>query len=131
GDLVDTIDGGPGNDTYNIVGNAGANLFTVTFDGTSITHQFGFAISNVETVNIDLSDGTDTLSYGSTTAPVTVDLGLATASGFGWVGNVENVTGGAGDDTLIGSDAANDLNGGGGVDTIDGGGDVINPGAGN
>ena len=79
----------------------------------------------------DLLGGVDTLSYGATTANVTVDLGASTASGFTSIANIENVTGGLGADTLTGSAAANALNGGAGGDTLIGGGgaDAINVGS--
>ncbi len=46
---------------------------------------------------------------------------------------IENAIGGAGDDTLIGNQAANRLTGGGGADRMEGGGanDLLNGGAGN
>src|SRR5690606_16340981 len=112
---------------------AGANNLEVVYDGTAIASMLGFAVADVENIHLDLLAGSDTLNYSTSTAPVTVNLALATASGFASIANIENITGGAGADSLTGDDSANVINGGAGVDTIDGGGgdDVINPGAGN
>jgi hypothetical protein len=72
--------------------------------------------------------GTDTVLYASRTAPVRVDLTRLTIGTEGEAGesdtvtaDVERVTGGAGSDTLNGSDADNRLDGGAGNDTITGG----------
>ncbi len=80
---------------------------------------------------------TDTISYESTQAGVTVNLGTTYASGPE-IGNdrvfdVENVLGGAGNDTLVGSNAANEIYGLLGDDTLSGGGgdDTLYGGAGN
>jgi len=53
--------------------------------------------------------------------------------GFAFLRSIENVTAGSGNDTLIGSNSANRLDGGAGNDTIRGGGDAdtIIGGAGN
>ena len=76
-------------------------------------------------------DGTDTATYAARTAPVTV---MATVGGgpidgeFGEgdnvLGDVENVIGGSGNDSLTGGDAANVLTGGSGNDDLDGGADA-------
>jgi Ca2+-binding RTX toxin-like protein len=88
-------------------------------------------LTNVEHVTADLLGGADTLSYAGTTANVTVDLVGHTASGFASLLGVENVTGGTGNDTLIGDGAANVLAGGAGDDTyfVDAG-DTVTEGAG-
>jgi hypothetical protein len=72
--------------------------------------------------------GIDTVLYASRTAPVRVDLTRLTIGTEGEAGesdtvtaDVERVTGGAGNDTLNGSDADNLLAGGAGNDTITGG----------
>src|SRR5690606_10194342 len=86
-----------------------------------------------EHVNMDLGAGTDTLSYANTSADVEVDLLTGSATGFSYIRNVENVTGGSGDDTIHGDNLANVLNGGGGDDTVRGGfgNDSVNGGVGN
>jgi trimeric autotransporter adhesin len=99
-------------------------------------------------------DGVDTVTYASRIEPVSVTLlpppCASPAAGCldgqindgqtndGQVGEndtviaVENVTGGSGNDTLVGSSAANVVRGGGGNDSIDGGSgaDVLDGGAG-
>jgi Ca2+-binding RTX toxin-like protein len=129
------VDGGLGVDTLSILGSAAANTLTVAYSGTAITSIAGTVASllNVEHVAVDLAGGTDVLSYGTTSANVSVDLGAHTASGFSAIGNIENVTGGTGNDTLIGDGLANILSGGSGNDTLSGGAgnDTIAGGAGN
>jgi len=71
-------------------------------------------------------DGTDLLSYALRTAAVTVDLSATTATQGeagenDTIATVENVQGGAGNDTLKGSAVANELRGGAGNDTVSGG----------
>ena len=128
---ADIVDGGIGTDTLAITGTANNDTLTVTLVGTAITTVGGGAISGIELVTADLGAGTgDVLSYGTTTASVTVNLGTGAASGFTSIANTENVTGGAGADNLTGSAAANTINGGAGGDVITGGGgaDVLNSG---
>jgi len=82
--------------------------------------------------------GIDTVSYASRGAPVNVSLdGLPNDGAAGELDkvmlDVENVTGGSGDDTLTGSSADNVLDGGPGNDTISGGAgnDTLRGGPGN
>ena len=121
GDGADTVLGDVGLDTLRITGTAAADTLTVAFDGTVLTGFAGGTLSGVEIVTADLLAGSDTLSYGTTTAAVTVNLATHSASGFTSVVGIENVTGGAGGDTLIGDNLANALNGGNGNDTLSGG----------
>jgi Ca2+-binding RTX toxin-like protein len=98
---------------------------------------------------LDGGTGSDTANYSLSTAAVNVDLTLATAQTGGEAGNhaagdvlvsIENITGSAFNDTLIGNGEANVLSGlagddsligGGGDDTLIGGaGDVVDGGAG-
>ena len=81
----------------------------------------------------DLLGGTDTLRFRAASAAVTVDLAGATASGFGSLAGIENVTGGGSGDVIGGNAGANALSGGGGNDRIlaDGGNDAISGGGGN
>jgi Ca2+-binding RTX toxin-like protein len=134
GNGVDAVNGGVGIDTLNIVANGGNQVLDVVRNATAITSVEGGAVADVEVVNANMGAGTDTLSYGASTAAVTVNLGLAipTASGFNTIQGVENVTGGAGRDTITGSAGANVLNGGAGNDTLNGGAgnDTLNGGAG-
>jgi Ca2+-binding RTX toxin-like protein len=92
----------------------------------------GGSINNIEVITVDYGAGTDTLNYATSTAAVNVNLN-GTASGFTWITNVENATGGSGADTLIGNTFNNVLDGGSGNDTLSGdaGNDTINGGLGN
>ena len=103
----DRIDGGAGDDT--LAGGAGADTLVSAAGADAL---LGGA-------------GTDLADYGGRTVPVNVSLdGLANDGAAGEAGSasdVENVNGGAANDTLTGSDAANVLDGGGGRDVIDGG----------
>jgi Ca2+-binding RTX toxin-like protein len=64
--------------------------------------------------------GSDTASYAGSAGPVTIDLrsGTGTGQGSDTLQGIENATGGASDDGILGTDQANVLNGGGGNDTI-------------
>ena len=109
----DIIDGGAGDDI--IDGGAGADAL----DGGTGDETTG-----------------DTVSYASDTTGVDVDLSLNMASGGDATGdtisNFENVTGGAGNDTLTGDGSDNILLGKAGVDTLEGGAgdDTLTGGAG-
>ena len=117
---ADTVDGGADSDTLNITGTAATNdVLDVLFDGAVLTSVEGGLVSGLESVNANLNGGTDTLSYAGTTAAVSVDLSAGTASGFTAIANIENVTGGSGDDTLSGAaGVTNVLTGGAGNDTF-------------
>lgn len=81
--------------------------------------------------------GTDTADYSDDTAGVRVDLARGEASGEqsgeDELVSIENVIGGAGNDTLIGDAGANLLRGGAGNDVLNGGAgnDTLDGGAGN
>ena len=70
--------------------------------------------------------GDDTASYESSTTPQTINLGNSTlntgaeALGDTYV-DIENITGGSGNDHITGNDKDNMLKGGGGNDTLEGG----------
>jgi hypothetical protein len=104
------LQGGGGNDTF--VFSAGAGLSGGTIDG---------------------GPGTNTLDFHLYTTSVNVNLGTGTATGTGGVNNIQNVTGGSGDDTLTGNAQANVLIGNDGNDVLKGGGgnDILVGGAGN
>ena len=122
GDKSDTINGGADTDTLAITGTNLSETLDVVFNGTSITQiEGGGSISNVEVITADLLGANDTLSYASTTANVTVNLGAGSASGFASIANISNATGGDGADVITGSGGANVLSGGNGNDTINGG----------
>ena len=118
----DTLKGGDGNDTLN--GDAGDD----TFDEGAATNG-GDAFHG--------GAGVDTVSYLARTNDLTVVMDGITGSGEAAEGDVvsvdvENVVGGAGNDTLTGNAADNYLEGSGGTDTLFGlaGDDTLDGGAG-
>jgi Ca2+-binding RTX toxin-like protein len=116
GDGTDSWDGGTGVDRVNVTGTAANNTLNVTYNGSVLTNVVGNTMVNVEQVVADLLGGTDSLLY-TTTAAVTVNLGLGTASGFTRIAGIENVLGGSGNDTLVGAaGVVNTLNGAAGND---------------
>ena len=123
---ADTIDGGGGNDTLNITGVANNDVLDVVYNG-AITGFEGATVTSVESISANLGGNADTLSYGASATPVTVNLATGAASGFTSIASILNVTGGSGSDNLTGNAGANTLNGGAGNDTINGsaGGDII------
>ena len=104
----DTINGGTGDDR--LEGGDGNDTLT---GGEGADRLFGGA-------------GIDTALYTGSSAAVTVNLATRMGSGGDAqgdvLGGVENVTGSAHDDTLIGNGAANRLDGAAGADTLTGGG---------
>jgi len=133
GDGRDTIDGGTGNDTLNILGTENSESLSVVFNGTPVSIIAGGTVTNVESITVDLLGGIDTLFYGSTTSDLTINLNTGVASGFTAIANIENVTGGFGNDIITGNSGNNILRGEFGNDTLDGGlgADVLNGGLGN
>lgn len=139
--------GGLGNDR--LTGDGAANLLmggegrdTLVGGGGNDTLMGGSGNDRIEG-----GAGRDTVSYADSGASVRVDLGLGQASfpGRAWAAetlvSVENAVGGVGNDQLLGSAAANLLDGGAGNDTLTGrggddtfllsaGADVIDGGAG-
>ncbi|WP_146038759.1 calcium-binding protein, partial [Paracoccus sp. SY] len=135
GDGTDTVDGGTETDVIRYDGNAAANAVTAIWNGTSVVSMTGLAgILGVESILLDLREGTDTLSYGTSAGNVVVNLTTGSASGFTSALGVENVTGGTGADNLTGNSGANTILGGAGADmliaTVDDVRDVFNGGGG-
>ncbi|MEM7457842.1 MAG: CHRD domain-containing protein [Pseudomonadota bacterium] len=123
----DTLIGGAGNDTLN--GNAGADTLQGGAGDDTLLGGGGTDI-------IDGGAGSDTNSFADIAQDTTADIAAGTAS-YGMVNesfsNIENLTGGAGNDTLSGDGGANTLTGGAGDDVLAGRGgvDVIDGGDGN
>ncbi|ATQ70597.1 calcium-binding protein [Methylosinus trichosporium] len=118
--------GGVAEDTIrnieNIYGGSGAD--TLIGDGSSNLLRGG-AGADV----LDGGAGVDTADYSDKTSSVAVTLNGATNATVmvggvveDTVRNIENVTGGAGADTLVGDSSANLLSGGGGDDVLTGAG---------
>jgi Ca2+-binding RTX toxin-like protein len=83
--------------------------------------------------SIDGQDGRNAIDFAAFSTPVRVDLSAGTATHVdAGVTNIQLATGGSGDDTLIGGDSADELDGGPGDDALVGsGGDALNGGPGN
>lgn len=112
----DILDGGEGNDT--VSGGQGDDLLR------------GGAGNDA----LNGGDGTDTADYSAEAGGITVslDTGVATGAGTDTLSNIENVTGGSGNDVITGNGSANRLIGGMGDDTFAGGAgnDVLDGGLG-
>ena len=118
-----TATGGAGSDSLFQIENATGSAFDDTLIGN--------AGANVLTGG----GGSDTVSYAAASAAVSVDLGAGTATGGGGadtLSSIENVTGSAFGDSLLGDGGANTLVGAGGNDIMIGfaGNDTLNGGAG-
>src|SRR5262249_51890245 len=81
---------------------------------------------------IDGKAGTNTLDYSADTTRVYVNLLTGIATGTGGIANFHHVTGGQGNDILVGDNSANVLNGQGGRNLIigEGGADTLTAGSG-
>jgi VCBS repeat-containing protein len=108
----DTLDGGAGSDTVD--GGAGNDTVIGTADGVADSYAGG--------------TGTDTIDYSALTSLQSVSVNLGTgvaggaATGTDTLSGFENANGGAGNDSLFGSNANNVLHGGSGTDNIVGSG---------
>jgi Ca2+-binding RTX toxin-like protein len=84
---------------------------------------------------LDGGMGSDTADYSGETGSLVVDLtrGRATGAGTDTLLAIEHISGGSGNDTLIGNSSNNILKGGAGDDSLNGGGgdDVLEGGDGN
>lgn len=123
GDGTDVMEGGDGIDTAEVNGGNGAEVFTVTANGTRVRFDrldpapFALDIGTTEHLVVNMGGGNDFFSAtGNLAALISI-----------------TVDGGAGDDTILGSNGADLLIGGDGDDFIDGqqGNDTILLGAGN
>jgi Ca2+-binding RTX toxin-like protein len=123
GDDTDLNEGGPGNDTVEVNGGNGSEVFTTTANGTRVRFDrlepapFSIDIGTCENLVVNMNGGDDRFSATgnlATLIKITVD-------------------GGTGNDTILGSNGNDVLRGGDGDDFIDGqqGNDTIFLGAGN
>jgi len=135
-------DGDGGTDTLVSIENITGSAFNDTLTGSSFANTLsggnGDDVLEGRGGNdvLDGGAGTDTANYGAAAGAVTVDLGTGIANdgdgGVDTLTNIENVTGGTSNDTIIGNAAANIINGGNGNDTLSGrgGNDTLNGGIG-
>jgi Ca2+-binding RTX toxin-like protein len=133
---VNHLDGGVGND--NLTGLGGDDVLT---GGAGNDHIWGgdgndTLIGGAGADTMSGGAGTNTADYSASVSAVTVNLASGTGTGGDAQGDqfssIQNVTGSAGNDTLIGNSAANHLSGGAGDDSLTGGGgkDLLTGGAG-
>lgn len=133
---------GDGDDTYSGAGNATAGAAfggTISLYGSAGNDTFNQGTASTVNETIFGGSGTDTVSYASRTAAVTVTLGAGANDGAGSENDdlnddIEVVTGGSAGDTMTAATGvAVTFNGGLGADTLTGdtGADTINGGGGN
>jgi Ca2+-binding RTX toxin-like protein len=123
GDDTDLNEGGDGTDAVEVNGGNGAEVFTVTANGTRVRFDrltpapFSIDIGTSEKLVLNMNGGADSFSATGNLAAL-IQL---------------TIDGGAGNDTILGSNGADLLLGGDGDDFIDGqqGNDVAFLGAGN
>jgi len=129
-DLADTIDGAAGDDVLD-----GGDGNDALYGGADNDTMIGGAAAAGGTNQLWGGTGSDTASYAGTTAAVHADLAAQTGSVGGilvdQMNSVENLTGGSGDDVLVGDGGNNVLSGGAGNDGLygQGGDDVLIGGA--
>ncbi len=133
GDGTDLFEGGDGTDTAEVNGGNGAEVFTVTPNGTRVRFDrttpgpFSLDIGTTENLVLNMNDGDDVFTAGNGLA------NLIHLQVDGGTGN-DTITGGDGNDMLLGGSGNDVINGGRGSDTaILGTGDdtfVWNPGDG-
>jgi Ca2+-binding RTX toxin-like protein len=123
GDDTDLFEGGAGTDIAEVNGGTGAETFTATANGTRVRFDrldpapFSLDIGTTENLVLNMNGGNDSFSAtGNLAALISV-----------------TVDGGAGNDTILGSNGKDNLFGGTGNDFVDGqqGNDVAFLGAGN
>jgi CHAT domain-containing protein len=117
--------------TGNINGTVGFSSFQNLTGGTN-NDTFVFSNGVGVSGTINGGAGTNTLDYSAYNTPITVNLGIGTATNTGGLSNIENVTGGSNNDTLIGDANNNIVRGNAGDDTLSSGGgaDILEGGTG-
>src|SRR6476659_8084255 len=120
GDGTDLFEGGDGTDTAIVNGGNGAEVFTITPNGTRVRFDrispapFSLDIGTTENLVLNMNGGDDVFTAGNGLA------GLINLTVDGGTGN-DSVTGGDGNDRLLGGDGNDIIAGGGGNDTLFGG----------
>jgi Ca2+-binding RTX toxin-like protein len=117
------LNGGRGNDTFSL----GDGRSTGPGDPPALFANI------LGAVTVDGGTGTNTLDYSNLPIGVRVNLALGTAMGAsGGVKNIQNVSGGQGNDIIVGNNQSNFIFGNGGRDILigEGGSDVLFGGAG-
>jgi Ca2+-binding RTX toxin-like protein len=115
GDGTDVFEGGDGVDTAEVNGGNGAEIFSITANGTRVRFDrlspapFSLDIGTTENLVVNANGGDDVITAGNGLA------GLINLTLDGGAGN-DTITGGDGNDTLIGGDGDDFINGGKGND---------------
>ncbi|HET7714895.1 MAG TPA: calcium-binding protein [Bauldia sp.] len=136
---VENVIGGSGNDQ--LTGDASDNTFFGNGGADALSGGVGndTLVGGANGDTIDGGDGVDTASYADKSVDVSVTLGGATAATVFLNGvaedavqNVENLVGGAGNDSFVGDAFANFFSGGSGNDSLSGGlgNDIVHGGDG-
>ena len=108
----DTLVGGAGNDTLSGIGG------TDRIEGGDGDDTIVAGDSDGESV-FDGGEGFDILDLSAGDDPIVLNLdGAASSVGGAQIVNIERILAGGGDDTIFGSSGADDIDGGGGSDTI-------------
>ena len=115
--------------TSNLAFNGLGRPFTFTYSATAVVLPAAYEAAFIGSqLTLTLGPATGKVTRGTQTASAT-----GTATGTGGISNIANVTGGAGDDSIVGSFGDNVLRGGDGANTFLGGpgADTLIGGAGN
>ena len=103
-------------DGYSVIAFSGI----ASLSGASGDDTFVFSASSSLGMRIDGGFGANTLDYSARTTGVSVNLVSGTAMGTTGISGIQNVIGGAGNDTLTGDGEDNSFTGGPGRDMING-----------
>ena len=122
------ISAGDSNDTVTIDASVNSTIPSITVNGgtgnDTLRNNSNRSVTFIGGLGDDTITGLgnhDTVDYSSSANGVNVDLAAGTATGDGTdeLTNIGDVIGSSHDDTIAGDDRPNDLQGGGGIDTVD------------
>jgi Ca2+-binding RTX toxin-like protein len=111
GDDTDLFEGGDGTDTAEVNGGNGAEVFTVTADGTRVRFDrlnpapFSLDLGTTERIQLNANGGDDTISAtGNLAALIQLSLDGGAGNDLIRAGNgIDNLFGGIGNDTVDGN----------------------------
>jgi Ca2+-binding RTX toxin-like protein len=125
------INGGGGGNMIQVASTPAATALTVNAgSGDDTIRLLGLPAGKMTVYG---QGGINTLDYSAFSTAVSVNLAAHAATGLAGFDGIQNVTGGAGNDSLVGDARNNLLNGGSGNDTLTGGNgnDILLGGSGN